>query len=490
MLNKTATFYLIIAAVFAIMQAGSFAQGLAVAVGPENTIAGGGAYDGTNFLLTIIGDSAGTYNIDAQFIGPGPVLFGSRFSTGKVGSGTKMAFDGTNFLMLWTDPFPYFAGGDTNGIGNVYGQFITTSGQLLGSTFQVASNVNIKFGQGRGTFSFNDSTYFVTYDKGGVHQDYLYGQRISKAGTLLGAPVQISANYAREHTTAFDGTNYLIAWCEGSGVDEIIYGQFINETGTLVGNNFIIDGSPNKSDNPLSMTYDGSQYFVLFHDQAADTTGSWNLYGRFVSKSGDVNADRILICDSTKSPEIPLISSSGSDYLITWIELGNVIRVDGRFYNKSGAPLDTAFIIFDTLGGKFPLGGVAGYIPGHYILGVTRFNSQFSDGDIYIDGINPFITGISSKENNKLPSEYSLSQNYPNPFNPTTNIEYTIIKSGLVTIKIYDLLGNEIATLVNQEKSPGKYQAKFDGAKLSSGVYFYRIETGNFSATKKLVLLK
>ena len=87
-------------------------------------------------------------------------------------------------------------------------------------------------------------------------------------------------------------------------------------------------------------------------------------------------------------------------------------------------------------------------------------------------------------------SKYFLQQNYPNPFNPSTTISYEISKSELVTIKIYDVLGREIETLVNEEKSPGKYKIEFDGSNLTSGVYFYKITTNNFSETKKMLLMK
>jgi len=83
-----------------------------------------------------------------------------------------------------------------------------------------------------------------------------------------------------------------------------------------------------------------------------------------------------------------------------------------------------------------------------------------------------------------------LRQNYPNPFNPATKITYQLPKGSLVTLKIYDILGNEVATLVNEEQSAGRYQTTFNGSNLSSGIYFYKIQAGNFVETKKLVLMK
>ena len=94
-------------------------------------------------------------------------------------------------------------------------------------------------------------------------------------------------------------------------------------------------------------------------------------------------------------------------------------------------------------------------------------------------------------------SEFSLYQNYPNPFNPITNIKFRIANLpdgkagfGLVTLKVYDVLGNEVATLINEEKQPGEYEVEFDASVLASGIYFYTIKAGDFSSTKKLILLK
>jgi hypothetical protein len=88
------------------------------------------------------------------------------------------------------------------------------------------------------------------------------------------------------------------------------------------------------------------------------------------------------------------------------------------------------------------------------------------------------------------PTQYSLGQNYPNPFNPTTKIDFAIPKSSIVTVKIYDILGHEIKTLVNEYKTAGIYSIEFDASSLSSGVYFYTIHAGDFTASKKMTVIK
>ncbi|MBE2256170.1 MAG: T9SS type A sorting domain-containing protein [Ignavibacteria bacterium] len=96
-----------------------------------------------------------------------------------------------------------------------------------------------------------------------------------------------------------------------------------------------------------------------------------------------------------------------------------------------------------------------------------------------------------------IPIEYKLNQNYPNPFNPITNISYQIANEGFVTLKVFDLLGREITTLVNEVKTPGIFEVSFNGSNLSSGIYFYRLEVKsingvpkNFIETKRMVLVK
>jgi Secretion system C-terminal sorting domain len=102
------------------------------------------------------------------------------------------------------------------------------------------------------------------------------------------------------------------------------------------------------------------------------------------------------------------------------------------------------------------------------------------------------LNGVSAVENtaNQSPMSYALNQNYPNPFNPTTVIQYQLPASSQVSLKVYDVLGREVATLVDTKQSAGIYSVTFDGNNLASGVYFYRLQAGGFSDMKKLTLLK
>ncbi len=100
------------------------------------------------------------------------------------------------------------------------------------------------------------------------------------------------------------------------------------------------------------------------------------------------------------------------------------------------------------------------------------------------------ITNVEDQGKLFIPEEYKLEQNYPNPFNPTTTIKYSIPKTSFVSLKIYNLIGEEVATLVNEENSIGNYEIEFNATSLPSGIYFYRLQAGSFVETKKMVLLK
>jgi photosystem II stability/assembly factor-like uncharacterized protein len=124
---------------------------------------------------------------------------------------------------------------------------------------------------------------------------------------------------------------------------------------------------------------------------------------------------------------------------------------------------------------------------GYYYLNTDKIRVATHGRGIWETSMNP---SAISKKSNDIPIKFNLSQNYPNPFNPVTKIKYDIPKTARVSIKVYDILGREIAALVNEEKQPGYYEAVFNGSNFASGVYFYRINAGNYNAVKKMVLVK
>ena len=109
-----------------------------------------------------------------------------------------------------------------------------------------------------------------------------------------------------------------------------------------------------------------------------------------------------------------------------------------------------------------------------------------NDYIVYVDYTS--IVGVDDRE--VVPKEYSLEQNYPNPFNPTTTIEYTLLSPGEVSLIIYNLRGEEVALLINGKMPAGNHRISWDASGFASGIYFYRLQTGDFVQTKKMLLLK
>jgi len=136
------------------------------------------------------------------------------------------------------------------------------------------------------------------------------------------------------------------------------------------------------------------------------------------------------------------------------------------------------------------------YAMGFGVVGVHYKNGNDYSGHslvgCYINGVlygDTTLTGIN-QIGLDVPTSYSLGQNYPNPFNPTTNIQFSMSNVQYVTLKVYDILGKEVATLVNESLNPGTYEVSFEGSSLNSGVYFYRMTTPGYSETKKMSLIK
>lgn len=133
---------------------------------------------------------------------------------------------------------------------------------------------------------------------------------------------------------------------------------------------------------------------------------------------------------------------------------------------------------------------------GQILLNSNDIGGNNAFTKIKIDGIRVGKTWATSvlssvqQLSNEVPGEFKLWQNYPNPFNPVTNLEFGIKEPGFVSLKVFDLLGKEAAVLVNEKLSPGKYKTEFNGGNLSSGMYFYKLETENFVETRRMMLVK
>ncbi len=126
---------------------------------------------------------------------------------------------------------------------------------------------------------------------------------------------------------------------------------------------------------------------------------------------------------------------------------------------------------------------------GQPLIGATGNNNNFVLFGFWYTVQVEFVTSME-RVDNSLPGEFRLEQNYPNPFNPSTQIRYDIPEQTHVTITVYDVLGREITTLVNETQSPGGYEVTFNAGLLPSGLYLYRIQAGNFSKVMRMMYVR
>jgi hypothetical protein len=197
-----------------------------------------------------------------------------------------------------------------------------------------------------------------------------------------------------------------------------------------------------------------------------------------------------------------LLRGFGTDMLITGV--GTTAVVLHITYDGSNVLVYKNGVLSNTFPRTAsPTGGTGFRVGSYNTTAVSHFIGKLDEFRLYNRTLNQAeitatwnsdlggcgIVGIHNT-NSEIPATYSLSQNYPNPFNPTTNIKFSVPNTGLVKLVVFDVLGREVATLVNDVKSAGNYTADFDASHLASGVYFYRLEAENFVQTKKMLLVK
>jgi hypothetical protein len=175
---------------------------------------------------------------------------------------------------------------------------------------------------------------------------------------------------------------------------------------------------------------------------------------------------------------------------------GDLVANDGIYSTILVFPTGAITPVFYKFGAVFSgvdtLNGAASYMDNEAGYGLNHtLNLNLSGGSAIVN--NKFgdqATGVIEVKTSTLPKKYSLNQNYPNPFNPSTNISYALPANGNVSLKIYNILGQEVATAFQGFQKAGSYVVSFDASKLASGVYLYRLQSGNFAEAKKMILMK
>ena len=325
-----------------------------------------------------------------------------------------------------------------------------------------------------------------------VWEDYrdgnyeIYYKRSTDGGVNWGADTRLtnSANYSSLSSVSVSGTNVHVAWIDERDGNSEVYYKRSTDDGVNWGTDTRLTNSIYYSSLP-SISVSGMNLHIAWEDKRDG--GNAEIYHKKSTDGGTSWGADTRLTNNPANSESPSISVSGSIVHIVWFD-----ERDGNteIYNKrsidGGVNWGTDTRLTNSIQySAFPCVAVSGTI-----VHVVWEDTRDADYEIYYKR-DP--TGNPNKIENvstEIPSAYSLSQNYPNPFNPTTNIKFSIINSGNVKLVVFDIMGREVQTLVNESLQSGTYEATFDGSMLNSGVYFYHLTAGDFKAVKKMILVK
>lgn len=337
----------------------------------------------------------------------------------------------------------------------------------------------------------------------------LFAQRINASGTKRWAAAGVTiANLATSSqipTAQPDKQGgVFIVWedSRGPSINRKFYGQHLNASGV---NQWIADGKRLTSEiqdlsGSANFIVDGSDG-LIFGYSVYIAYWDRHIFAQRVSNDGTVLWDTlgVPICALRWLRSAPeLINDANGGAIMTWNDDRSFDTINARSrYDIYAQRVDTSGnILWETNGVPVSTANYVQISP--KILPIDGGGSilTWADSrgganyDIYAQRLNANGTITNVRTSASVPDKFELYQNYPNPFNPSTVISYSLPVNSWVTLKVYNLLGQEVATLVNEKKEAGRYDVEFNGSKLTSGVYFYRLQTETFTETKKLLLLK
>jgi len=252
------------------------------------------------------------------------------------------------------------------------------------------------------------------------------------------------------------------------------FGNFVNDPVRIYPGNGIGQAYPN-----LSVSDDGQIVFVMW--QAYEYTGDvgtseWNIF----PGDGGTETGEIYYTD--------LYYAFSEDGGVTWSDVG-VAKGDADVMEQY--PMCAQNMIIEGNQATVHYMYMEDAVPGTAVFNAQLAGQNDWSTDTYwLHDVMTFTLISVGVEDEIVVNSFNLAQNYPNPFNPTTNIKYSLAERSAVSLIVYDILGNEIATLVNTTQSVGDYDINFDAANLASGLYIYTLKAGSFTSTKKMMLLK
>jgi len=457
----------------------------------------GGNYSGKTYLILgrALADWGSEFNLshaDASFVGKAPY----DWSGAHISSAGDVNGDGLDDILIGADGEDGDAGKIDIGatyliLGRAAADWSTNyslshadasfigeaSGDRSGFSIASAGDVN-----GDGLDDFLIGTLFNFNNEGkNDSQTYLILGRVAADWGMNNNLSKADASFVGETRFDFSGHSVTSAGdVNGDGLDDFLIGAHDNcEAGYFSGQVYLLLG---KAAADWGMDFNLSQADASFIGEAA-----FDVSGFSVASAGDINADGLddfLI-------GAPNNNASGKFAGKTYLLLGKTDADWGMDFNLSEADISYIGEVVQNLSGYSvaSAGDINGDGFDDIIIGGWRNNEgALEGGQTYL--LLGKETPTSIVEEKSIPFEFALSQNYPNPFNPTTTIGFGIMERGNVRMSVLNILGEEIRVLLNEEKEAGYHSIDFNASDLPSGVYFYRIQSGNFIETKKMLLLR
>jgi len=406
-------------------------------------------------------------------------------------------------IIAWRD----YRNGTAN--SDIYSQRISATGIVQWTANGVAICTDSQNQNSQVIISDGANGAIIAWDdnRSGIYTD-IYSQRINADGTVQWTAdgVAISTALKDQFAPAItsDGANgAIIAWTDSrSGTSADIYSQRINAAGAV---QWTADGvaisTALKDQFGSAITSDGANGAIIAWQDYRNGTAR-DIYSQRISAAGEVQwtSNGVAICTAFYEQLLSgIISDGASGAIIVWNDRRNLHVTNGDIYSQR---ISAAGVVQWTTNGaaictnsndqEYPAITSDGANGAIIVWSDWRNDANIGNIDIYAQRVNGdgSLEGTTGFEENEtvLTEGFSLEQNYPNPFNQNTTIQFAISKKLHVQLKVYDIVGNEVTTLVNEDKPAGNYTTNFYTATIPDGIYILKFQAGNSTDTKRMIL--
>jgi hypothetical protein len=456
-----------------------------------------------------------------------------------------IAVDGSgNFTVVWTD--------NRHGNEDIYAQRYTSEGTALGSNFKVNDDFGMLMQRFPSISVDSSGNFIIVWEDNRTGNNDIFTQLYSSDGTTLGSNFKVNddiGNAWQGYSFVYrnGNANFIITWADDRDGNSDIYAQRYSHDGIVLGSNFKVNDDTGTAgqNNPSISADDSGKFCIAWGDER---NGNWDIYiqryssnGTTLGSNSKVNDDQGNIDHNYPSISINCIGS----FIISWWDgRSGGGDIYAQRYTSNGIPLGSNFKVNDDIGNSDQWSTKNSVCDsGNFVI--TWWDTRNNDRDVYAQcysydgiklGINFLVTStgngmqrypdvklwnkriyntweddraggtgidiwanvldwdaivrINNDEPYQITSEIILHQNYANPFNPSTTIQFDLPKTSNVTLKIFNILGEEVATLASDRLSTGSYSYEWDASNLASGLYLYRLEAGDYVETKKMVLMR